>query len=125
MENYNKHAVVRQINGNIEYEDGLLNRFCVANKNIDGHIYFEEYSLNGKYHRLDGPAFIEYYKSGNIYMEQYYLNGEFHCVNGPAIVCYKENGRFSSRKYFLFGKLIEKEDFYTPGFIDSFILENS
>jgi antitoxin component YwqK of YwqJK toxin-antitoxin module len=36
----------------------------------------ESYYLNGKRHREDGPALIQYNENGNIKSEKYYLNGK-------------------------------------------------
>jgi hypothetical protein len=46
--------------------------------NING---YQEYYLNGKQHRVDGPAII--YPDG---YQAYYLNGKLHRVDGPAII---------------------------------------
>ena len=34
-----------------------------------------KYYINGKLHREDGPAWIEWDKNGNIIKQEYYLNG--------------------------------------------------
>jgi len=41
-----------------------------------GELEYEAYYLNGKRHRIDGPASISYYKSGKLKYEVWYLNGE-------------------------------------------------
>ena len=40
-------------------------------------IYKEYYTLNGKLHREDGPAYIRYYKNGNISNERYCINDKY------------------------------------------------
>ena len=45
-----------------------------------------------KYHRLDGPAIINYYENGQIEKEEYYINGLLYRENGPSIVRYYRNG---------------------------------
>ena len=45
------------------------------------------YRLNGKYHRVDGPAVI------TSYTESWYRYGEYHRDNGPAVT-YKNGTRF-------------------------------
>jgi hypothetical protein len=40
----------------------------------------KEWWLNGKLHRVDGPA-VEFISSG----EQWWLNGKVHRVDGPAV----------------------------------------
>ena len=44
--------------------------------NKNGQKRFEQYHLNGKYHRTDGPAYIHWYQNGQKHSKQYYLNGE-------------------------------------------------
>jgi hypothetical protein len=73
-----------QANGSIEWF--LKNKLHSPNKetpaNIvhynNGSICIEKYYINGKRHREDGPAVIEYYNNedGSIRFQQYYLNGE-------------------------------------------------
>jgi hypothetical protein len=48
----------------------------------------------------------------------------YHKIDGPAFIQQNQDGSIIEL-YFLFGKHINKEDFYTPGFIDAFILENT
>ena len=40
----------------------------------NGQIQYEQYFLNDKIHREDGPAYISYYQNGKIQYEDYYLN---------------------------------------------------
>jgi hypothetical protein len=49
----------------------------------------------------------------------------YHRVDGPASIYYNKDGSISSMQYFILDKEITEEQFYTPGFIDAFILENS
>ena len=44
----------------------------------------------------------------------------YHRVDGPAIVYFD-----GEKRYYLFNIRISEDDFYTPGFIDSYILEHS
>lgn len=53
MENYNDHRIEVYTSGKIKYE---------------------YYYLNGKIHRIDGPAQIFYFESGKIQYEGYYIN---------------------------------------------------
>jgi len=54
-----------------------------------------EYTLNGEFHREDGPA-IEY-TNGSKY---WYLNGKLHRVDGPAVE-YADGDKF----WYLYGEL--------------------
>lgn len=38
----------------------------------------------GKYHRKDGPAYVEYHLNGNIAKEVWMVNGLEHREDGPA-----------------------------------------
>jgi hypothetical protein len=104
MEDYNEHKVYR---------------------NRDGILIYELFTLNGKWHRTSGPAYIEYYRNGNIWYQQYFLNNNHHRVDGPDYTEYNMGREIVYQSYALFHKKISKEDFYTPGFIDLFILEHS
>ena len=64
----------------------------------DGSTYW---TLNGKYHRENGPAIK--WADGS---EFYYRNGKFHREDGPAVKC--KNGYDS---YILNGKNYSKEEF--------------
>ena len=63
----------------------------------------EAWYLKGKLHRVDGPAFVLYNKSGNIQYEAWYFNRKRHRVDGPAYIWYYESGQ------------IEQEDWYING----------
>ena len=42
----------------------------------NGNIAIETYCQNGRWHREDGPAVIEYDEKGNVVTEEYYLKGQ-------------------------------------------------
>ena len=78
----------------------------------NGNIWYEEYTLNGKRHREDGPSWISYYDNGNIEFESHYINGEYYREDGPAIIYYDLNGNIKFKRYYLDkGKLTEQEWF--------------
>jgi hypothetical protein len=58
---------------------------------------FQYYYLNGKRHRVNGPAVI--WPDGT---EEYYLNGKRHRVNGPAVIW--PDG---TEEYYLNGKKVD------------------
>jgi hypothetical protein len=76
-------------------------------------------------HREDGPAVTEYYCTGQVYKEMYYLNDIQHRLDGPAVIFHDTNGKTDFKSYFVLGKEFTEKDFYTPGFVDAFILEHS
>lgn len=65
---------------------------------IDNKKNIKKWFLNGKLHRVDGPAVT------NKKIVCYYLNGELHRVDGPAII------DDMCEKWFLNGKLHRVED---------------
>lgn len=64
----------------------------------------EEYIVNGKLHKTDGPARIGYYKNGNIVWEEWWFDGELHRTDGPASVGYHENGSICWQRWWFDGK---------------------
>jgi hypothetical protein len=78
------------------------------------------------YHREDGPAKIHYFPESEIIESHIYcINGYIHRTDGPAFIRYNKDGTIHSEKYYILGLLFTKEEYYTPGFVDSFILEHS
>ena len=63
-------------------------------------IICERYYLDGKLHREDGPAIINYINS-KIVGELYYLNNKKHRKNGPAVIFYYEDGEIQGKGYYL------------------------
>jgi antitoxin component YwqK of YwqJK toxin-antitoxin module len=72
----------------------------------NGKLWTETYRLkNEKLHRLDGPAFIEYYESGKVRQKEYLVENEYHRLDGPAYVEYYESGEISEKQYYIYGEL--------------------
>lgn len=44
--------------------------------NLNGHLTFEEYYVNGVRHREDGPTWIFYGPYGEIFQQEFWLNGK-------------------------------------------------
>ena len=61
----------------------------------------EQYRLNGKLHRTDGPAYIVWYKNGQKASEEYHMNGQFHRTDGPAYIHWYQNGKKRSEQYYM------------------------
>lgn len=57
------------------------------------------YYKNGRFHRKNKPAVIEYYEDGELMCEKWYKNGEYHREDGPADISYHKNGKVSSRRW--------------------------
>jgi len=64
----------------------------------------EIWSLNGKYHREDGPAYQWWYENGQKDYEWWYLNGKYHRDNGPAVQRWFRNGQKEYEWWLLNGK---------------------
>ena len=59
----------------------------------------QEWRLNGKLHRLDGPAIV----NGN--RQEWWLYGKCHRLDGPAVI----NGKYQA--WYIEGKSYSKEQF--------------
>jgi hypothetical protein len=104
MENYNEHEIL---------------------EGTERSYKMEKYKLNGKLHRTDGPAYIEYHDNELVFCQIYCLNNKIHRVDGPARILYDMWGNKTFEEYGLLDIVVLQKDFEAPGFIDSFILENS
>ena len=82
----------------------------------NGNKHYERYLINGKYHRLDGPAFTSWFKNGNKCVEQYWVNGYRHRLDGPAITYWFKNGNKCYEGYYLNGKELLPEWFMELGY---------
>ena len=117
-----------------EYHEWITSYIDEDGNNINKKIVWYGWSCKQTktmttYHRDDGPAYLIYVNDKLVY-SVYMINSERHRIYGLAIICtnssvvkFGKNAPFEH--YYLFNKRVAKEDFYTPGFIDSFILEHS
>jgi hypothetical protein len=64
----------------------------------------EEYSVNGRRHREDGPAYI-YERKGIVLAEEYYKDGKRHRDDGPAVISRRDDGSIQREEYWCEGKL--------------------
>lgn len=94
--------------------DGSVDRIILSPEYKTGAFFFKEplydfYFFNGKLHRDDGPAAIDYWnrrsKKYKISAFRYYLNGLKHRDDGPAETRYDEKGNLLLHKYWKYGKL--------------------
>jgi len=70
----------------------------------------EIWSLNGKYHREDGPAYQKWYKNGQKRYEEWSLNNKYHREDGPAYQTWFENGQKWYELWYLNDKPHSRED---------------
>jgi hypothetical protein len=74
----------------------------------------EEWYLNGKLHREDGPSYQRWYKDGQKEYERWRLNDKLHREDGPAIQYWYSNGQkkyenwFLNNKFYSRGEWVEK-----------------
>jgi len=71
----------------------------------NGNIFTEQYFLNGKCHKTNGPSYKRWDKNGNIDRESYYINGNM-CRESDYI-----NGDMCKESYFLNKEQLTKEEF--------------
>ena len=90
------------------YQDGKLHRLngpAIIDYYEDGSIQSESWYQDGKRHRLDGPAYIIYYQDGSIQSESWYQDGKFHRLDGPAEIFYfEEGGSIEAKSWYQDGK---------------------
>jgi hypothetical protein len=63
----------------------------------------ETWESNNKYHRLDGPALIQWNKHGHKTLEEWYKNGLLHRLDGPAKTSWHTNGQLLLEDWFVWG----------------------
>ena len=61
----------------------------------------DEYMIDGKISRTDGPAEIMYYKSGGMEWQGWYIDGKRHRTNGPANIGYFKNGKVEWQSWYV------------------------
>jgi antitoxin component YwqK of YwqJK toxin-antitoxin module len=82
----------------------------VLKSNYDnGNVQYETWLLGVEFHRIGGPALIEYFKGGNIKREEWYVNGKTHRLDGPADIWYYLDGRIRDEHWFVKDKNITNE----------------
>lgn len=69
----------------------------------------EKYYQFNLLHREDGPAIIKYYSNGKIECEEYYIDGEQHREDGPAEIEYYENGNVKCEHYYINGSYYRED----------------
>jgi len=77
----------------------------------NGKKWSEQWFLNDKYHREDGPAYQEWYDNGQKYQEEWYLNGQLHRKDGPAIQLWFSNGLKCSEDWYFNGVELSEQEF--------------
>ena len=65
--------------------------------------HFILFSLNGKLHRSDGPAIINFNKDGSVFNDLYFKNGKLHREDDPAAIEYHNNGSILKQFFYYNG----------------------
>lgn len=61
-------------------------------------------ALDKKWHRTDGAAFTEWYRSGKCKRELFCIHGLPHRANAPAYLKWRESGQLAAADYYLYGE---------------------
>ena len=77
----------------------------------DGTLRIQEYYVNDELHRLDGPAFESFYPNGILKLQAYYVNELLHRIDGPAISEFYPDGTLNTEQYFIDHVNLSKKDF--------------
>ncbi len=59
----------------------------------NGTICSKFWSIDGKYHNHDNPAFLTWHGNGQKFQEIWAINGKIHSTDHPAVQCWYENGQ--------------------------------
>ena len=92
------------------YENFINNNNPKIEYYSNGQKELEEWSLNGKRHREDGPAYQWWYENGQKEFEIWYLNDKYHREDGPAVKWWYLNGKKSNEQWFLNDKEYTREE---------------
>ena len=69
------------------------------NGRIRTKIYYSGPEIDDTWHRVDGPAYMQYNTEGILIEAAYYVDDILHRIDGPAIIDYHNNGNISSERY--------------------------
>jgi len=76
----------------------------------NGQKRYEEWYLNGKYHRDNGPDYQEWYDNGQKRLESWWLNNKLHREDGPALQRWSENGQKEYEWWWLTNNRYKREN---------------
>ena len=71
----------------------------------NGQVRCESWYVNGKRHRLDGPAVIQYNANGHEASEAWLVNGAYQRLDGPAVIEYDDNGQIIGQEFWVRGQV--------------------
>lgn len=59
----------------------------------------------------------DYYKDGSISYEYHFINGKLHRIDGPAVICYHTNGKIWYKEYYYRGQEVHGDDLFNVYFL--------
>lgn len=65
----------------------------------------EQWLLNGKYHRIDGPARLVYNRAGRVVEEYWQKDDKMHRIGAAAMIYYRDDGTKTNEYWYKDGKL--------------------
>ena len=89
----------------------LENIYSIKIEEIVDSYYLQEYTKNDKYHRQEGPAYIEKFDGGYKSILKWYINGKLHRLEGPAVIINDYDTFEMKEMFYIRGKCYEKEEF--------------
>ena len=76
----------------------------------NGSVWSEEWWVDGRLHRADGPAWICYNEDGSVSYESWYVDGRRHRADGPAWIDYYDDGSVLSEAWHVDGRELTKDE---------------
>jgi len=89
------------------------NEYSITIKEKVDSYYLQEYRKNNNYHREGGPAYLEKFDGGYKSILRWYINGKLHRLDGPAIIVNDYDDTFMMKEmYYIKGKSYDEEEYY-------------
>ena len=76
----------------------------------DGSVWYDEWYVDGKQHRADGPAEICYNEDGSVSYESWFVDGRRHRKDLPAQIWYNDDMSVYCEEWWLDGNELTKEE---------------
>ena len=76
--------------------------------NSEGQLIREEWRVDGKFHRVDGPAVHRWNSEGQLIYEQWRVDGKLHRVDGPARRQWNDEGQLIYEEWWVDGEEVDK-----------------
>ena len=89
-----------------------MKEFKQTNRRLDGSVSYEEWLVEGRRHRTDGPAYVCYYEDRNLEYEAWYVNGKLHRENGPARISYNSDGSILYEEWWIYNRQLTEEKLF-------------